>query len=107
MILLEKLTNAGQLLSQLHFQISSTSKSFIAPVKPIKELLHKTKPGALLFGDKLGEKIKTVKAMEKIGKEIKNASTTKTNQYSGRTSQNNSTKQTKTNRTSQIDKQIQ
>ena len=74
MDLLERLADAGQLLSQLHFQISSARKSFIAPIlsKPMKELLQKTKPGTLLYGDKLTEKIKTAKAIEKIGKEIKN-----------------------------------
>lgn len=74
--LLEKLSDGGKLLSQLHFQVSSARKSFIAPVltKPMKELLQKTKPGTLLYGEKLSEKIKTAKSVEKIGRELKTPS---------------------------------
>lgn len=39
----------------------------------MKDLLQKTKPGDFFFGEKLSEKIKTVKSIEKVGKEIKNA----------------------------------
>lgn len=73
LVLLERLVDAGKLMSQLHFQISSARRSFIAPVlsKQVKEMLHKTKPGAWLYGEKLSEKIKAAKSMEKIGKEMK------------------------------------
>ncbi|CAD6211649.1 GSCOCG00011000001-RA-CDS [Cotesia congregata] len=48
-------------------------RAFISPIltKSMKNLLQATKPGSLLFGEKLTEKIKTAKSMEKIGKEIK------------------------------------
>lgn len=71
--LLEKLADAGKLMAQLHFQVSSARRAFISPIltKSMKNLLQTTKPGSLLFGEKLTEKIKTAKSMEKIGKEIK------------------------------------
>ncbi|CAG5108033.1 Protein of unknown function [Cotesia congregata] len=71
--LLEKLADAGKLMAQLHYQVSSARRAFISPIltKSIKNLLQATKPGSLLFGEKLTEKIKTAKFMEKIGKEIK------------------------------------
>lgn len=74
--LLEKLSDGGQLLSQLHFQVSSARKSFIAPAlsKQMKELLQKTKPGTLLYGERLSDKIKTAKSVEKIGRELKTPS---------------------------------
>ncbi|XP_044586107.1 uncharacterized protein LOC123266143 [Cotesia glomerata] len=73
--LLKKLADAGKLMSQLHFQVSSARKSFISPTltKPMKNLLQSTKPGLLLYGENLTEKIKAAKSIEKIGKEIKNA----------------------------------
>ncbi|KAJ3648904.1 hypothetical protein Zmor_020673 [Zophobas morio] len=71
--LLEKLADAGKLITQLHFQVSSARRAFISPIltKSMKNLLQTSKPGSLLFGEKLTEKIKTAKSMEKIGKEIK------------------------------------
>lgn len=44
--LLERLADMGKLLTQLHFQISSARKAFIAPVltKQVKDLLQKTTP---------------------------------------------------------------
>ncbi|XP_077270934.1 uncharacterized protein LOC143902099 [Temnothorax americanus] len=73
MKLLERLADTGKLLTQLHFQISSARKAFIAPAltKQVKDLLQKTTPGEFLYGDKLGEVIKSAKSMEKLGKEIK------------------------------------
>lgn len=70
---LENLIDAGICLTQVHHQISSARKAFIAPVltKSTKELLSKTKPGVHLFGEKLGEILNSAKTMERIGKDIK------------------------------------
>lgn len=78
--LLEKLADAGKLMAQLHFQVSSARRAFISPMltKSMKNLLQTTKPGSLLFGEKLTEKIKTAKSMEKIGKDIRASSLSST-----------------------------
>jgi len=95
MKLLERLADTGKLLTQLYFQISSARRAFIAPVltKQVKDLLQKTTPGIFLYGDKVGEVIKSAKSVEKLGKEIKiqKASVTSTAskkpnfKYTGRT----------------------
>lgn len=48
--LLEKLADAGKLMVQLHYQVSSARRAFVSPIltKSMKNLLKATKPGSLL-----------------------------------------------------------
>ena len=71
--LLQNLGDAGKLLAQLHYQISSARKAYIAPVltKQTKELLQKTSPSTLLYGNNLSDIIKTARSTEKLGKDLK------------------------------------
>ncbi|XP_057325663.1 uncharacterized protein LOC130667824 [Microplitis mediator] len=77
--MLEDLWEASQLLTELHRGQTVARRSCIIPSlnKQVAELLEKTEADSLLFGDKLNEKIKEAKSMEKIGQEIKSQASTK------------------------------
>lgn len=72
--LLKRFADAGKLLTHIHYQFSVARKAFVSPLltKSIKTVLEKTKPGPLLFGENLIEKINSAKSIEKISKDIRN-----------------------------------
>ena len=71
--LLEWLCDAGKCFVEVHHAQSRARAAYILPgvSKPMRDALEKTKPDSFLFGKNLGEKIKEVKAMEKLTKDLK------------------------------------
>lgn len=71
--LLEKLTDAGKLITELHHEKSIARRTCIAPnIQPqMKNIINETKIDEFLYGKNLAEKIKETKTAEKIGEEVK------------------------------------
>lgn len=71
--LLQFISDAGHLLTELHHNQTSARKAFILACldKKIKTLLEKTDSGKFLFEDSLSDKVNEAKALEKLGKDLK------------------------------------
>nr|CAH7746849.1 unnamed protein product [Callosobruchus chinensis] len=71
--LLKPFGDAGRILANVFASISSNRRKMILPLlaKNIKEIAETTVPTELLFGDELGDKIKSAKLAETTGKSIK------------------------------------
>lgn len=71
--IIKKLSEAGQLLIDLHCQNTSARRKLItfSLDKKFLTMIHDVKRDTFLFGDKLGEKIKANKSAEKSGFQIK------------------------------------
>lgn len=71
--LLKFMCDAGKLLADLHHKESTARKAYILPGldKKAKTLLGKTQTDRYLFGEDLSEKLKSAKAMEKAGLDLK------------------------------------
>lgn len=69
---IERLADAGRILSDLHHDMSKTRKSFIVPrLNPIvKHIADDSSIDKWLFGEKFSESLKTAKAMEKSSKDL-------------------------------------
>ncbi|XP_050302073.1 uncharacterized protein LOC126740185 [Anthonomus grandis grandis] len=65
--------DAGRILCNLFNSISNKRRQLITPMmnKQIKKLVDKIPPGEFLFETNLGEKIQALRAMEKVGREIR------------------------------------
>ncbi|KAF9808394.1 hypothetical protein SFRURICE_008447 [Spodoptera frugiperda] len=72
------LSDTARLLCHIFHDSSITHRSLILPSlnKDMKDLLEKTKISEYLFGDKLQDKVNTIKAVKKSGQELKNTPTT-------------------------------
>ncbi|XP_066600023.1 uncharacterized protein [Prorops nasuta] len=72
-LLLERLGNAGKLLSNLYFELAEARKAFITPGlnRSLKSLLLDKSSDEWLFGAWLAEKVKEAKAMETLKKDLK------------------------------------
>ncbi|XP_046587871.1 uncharacterized protein LOC124293019, partial [Neodiprion lecontei] len=77
--MLENLWESSQILIELYRGQTIARKACILPSlnKQTAALLGKTETGELLFGDKLGEKIKESKVIDKIGTDIKSQQSSK------------------------------
>ncbi|XP_066590898.1 uncharacterized protein [Prorops nasuta] len=77
--LLTRLVDSGRLMCELHSQLIKARKAFLYPCvdKKARPILEKTHHGEFLFGPDLSQKIKTVKAVEKLGLSIKQFSSEK------------------------------
>ena len=77
--LLERVLGSAQLLAELFYTVSVARRAYIIPgfEKKTKNLFEKTTTGKFLFGENLGEKVKEVLAVEKVGKELKTPVMTK------------------------------
>nr|CAI5851673.1 unnamed protein product [Callosobruchus analis] len=71
--LLKRFGDAGRILANIFASISSNRRNMILPLlaKNVKELAETTVPTELLFGDELGDRIKSAKIAETTGKCIK------------------------------------
>nr|CAI5838358.1 unnamed protein product [Callosobruchus analis] len=71
--LLKPFGDAGRILANIFASISSNRRNMILPLlaKNVKELAETTVPTELLFGDELGDRIKSAKMAETTGKSIK------------------------------------
>lgn len=71
--ILPSLTEAGQIFSNLFFDISQTRRTLILPMlsKSVKEVVETSVPGEYLFGDGLAEKVKEAKILEKTAKDLR------------------------------------
>lgn len=71
--LLEFLFDAAKLIADLHYKQTECRKAFIVPgmSKDVKTILQSTAAGEMLFGDKIGEKIKEARLMEKTGQTLR------------------------------------
>ncbi|XP_066590167.1 uncharacterized protein [Prorops nasuta] len=69
---IEKLGDAGRILSDLHYGMSKTRKSFIIPgLNPIiKHIADESVVDTMLFGENLAEKLKAAKTMERSSKDL-------------------------------------
>ena len=73
MKLFELLSDAGQLITDLHHTETVARRAFIAPgfSKSVKTILDKTDRGKFLLGDNITEKINEASSLEKLVKTIK------------------------------------
>lgn len=71
--LLTRLIESGKLMCELHNQLIKARKAFLYPCvdKKARQILDKTQHGEFLFGPDLSQKIKTAKAVEKLGLSLK------------------------------------
>ncbi|KAJ8930406.1 hypothetical protein NQ314_016801 [Rhamnusium bicolor] len=71
--LLSSLSDSAQILSNVFHRVSVTRKNLLSPLinKNVKDLVDKTPPTEFLFGSDLVEKIKTVKSVETLSRELK------------------------------------
>nr|CAH7740399.1 unnamed protein product [Callosobruchus chinensis] len=71
--LLISLGDAGRILSDLSFNISTMRRNLIMPSlnKTVKDLVASTIPLSFLFGSDIGEKIKEAKIIERAKKDLK------------------------------------
>ncbi|XP_070165891.1 uncharacterized protein [Polyergus mexicanus] len=71
--LIEYISDAGKLIAELHHKELVARRAFILPglQKKTKTLLENTDIGPLLFGEKLREKLKEARSLEKMGKDLK------------------------------------
>lgn len=70
---LEKLQDAGKLLAELmNSQTKSRRALILAGVdKQTRAMLDETKPDKLLFGEKLGEKVRETKSLESVANALR------------------------------------
>ncbi|KAJ8913813.1 hypothetical protein NQ315_002719 [Exocentrus adspersus] len=70
--LLSPLWDAGRIFADLFYNFTQTRRILITPLlsKAVKEVAEKTTPEKFLFGDQFGDKIKSAKMLEKVGKEL-------------------------------------
>lgn len=70
--LIERLADAGRILSDLHHEMSKTRKSFIIPGlnSIVKNIANDSPIDAWLFGEKFAENLKAAKSMEKSSKDL-------------------------------------
>lgn len=70
--LIEHLSNAGKILSELQFNLSVARKSFISPVlnKELATVFKESKIDTLLYGTNLTEKIRESRSIDKTSQEI-------------------------------------
>lgn len=73
LVLVERLFDAAKLIAGLHHNQSACRKAFILPglSKEVKTLLQHTAQDTFLFGDKLGDKIKEMKSLERVSHSMK------------------------------------
>ncbi|XP_015126959.1 uncharacterized protein LOC107048333 [Diachasma alloeum] len=71
--LLQKLCDAGKLMTQIHRGFSSTRRAFISPSlnKQVRDVLEATSPDHQLYGSNLSEKVKEVKTLSKLSQDLK------------------------------------
>lgn len=71
--LIEKLCDAGKLLTDLFHAESNARRAFISPTlnPQIKTIIDKSTADEWLYGSDLGEKIKAAKSIEKISNDLK------------------------------------
>lgn len=69
---MERLADAGRILSDLYHDMSKTKKSFIVPgLNPIvKNIVDESSVDTLLIGEKFADNLKAAKAMEKSSKDL-------------------------------------
>lgn len=67
--MLEYLLDVARFIMELHHKQTESRKAFITPgmSRDIKTILQTTVPGEFLFGEKLGDKIKEAKSLERMG----------------------------------------
>ena len=77
--LLTRLIESGKLMCELHNQLIKARKAYLYPSidKKARAVLENTQTGEYLFGPDLSLKIKSAKAVEKLGLAVKPASTPK------------------------------
>lgn len=75
-ILIKKLSESARLLADLQRDETLTRRSLILAAinNSQKEMLDSSKPDEWLFGEKLGERIKAAKSIERSGKDLKTKS---------------------------------
>ncbi|XP_044005613.1 uncharacterized protein LOC122850548 [Aphidius gifuensis] len=78
------MVGATQILAELFHATSTARKAFITPgyEKKTQNLLNESVTGEWLFGDKLGERVKDLKAVESVALELKPQDEEKKNQQS-------------------------
>lgn len=71
--LLASLSDSAQILTNVFHRVSVTRKNLLGPLinKNVKDLLDKTPPSEFLFGSDLVEKIKTIKSVENLSRDLK------------------------------------
>ncbi|XP_015124955.1 uncharacterized protein LOC107046764 [Diachasma alloeum] len=71
--LLQKLCDAGKMMTQIHFGFSTTRRAFISPSlnKQVRSALEETTPDQMLYGSNLSDKVKEFKTLSKLGQELK------------------------------------
>ncbi|XP_011302155.1 uncharacterized protein [Fopius arisanus] len=71
--LLQKLCDAGKLMTQVHRGYSSTRRAFISPSlnKQVRDALEATSPDQQLYGSNLSDKVKEVKTLSKLSQDLK------------------------------------
>ena len=71
-MLITAFSDAGRILTDLHYRKSVTGRAFITPgLSPVVKTIADESPvGALLFGENFSDRVKTVKAMERSTKDI-------------------------------------
>ncbi|XP_066590815.1 uncharacterized protein [Prorops nasuta] len=79
LLLLERLSDAGKLLTNLQFELTKARKSFITPGlnKNIKARFLENKSGNWLFEPNLSDNVKKVKSIEKLARHMKSQSSFK------------------------------
>lgn len=67
------MANSGRIFADLHYRMSMTRRSFITPgLNPIvKNIAEECKVDTFLYGVDFSERLKSAKAAEKSGKDIK------------------------------------
>lgn len=72
--LMEWVSDAGRILSDLHFSDSQTRRLFITTSvnQSVKETMSEAPIGEYLFGEKLDERINSAKSLEKVSLGLKN-----------------------------------
>nr|CAH7716351.1 unnamed protein product [Callosobruchus chinensis] len=104
--LLISLGDAGRILSDLSFNISTMRRNLIMPSlnKTVKDLVASTIPLSFLFGSDIGEKIKEAKIIERAKKDLKPEHTptqpSTSSSYYRRPQMENTRQGVKTNQTS-------
>lgn len=90
MDIVQRLNDAGRLQCELMYQLSKARKVFIYPgfKKEARNLLKRTKSDEFLFGDSLGDRLKTAKSAEKSGLSMKVAVPTRKSPFHPSTSEN-------------------
>lgn len=68
----ERLSGTGKLITQMHHNQNELRKAFIypEPMQQMTTVLKKAKSDSQLFGEKLHDRFKEARAMDKMGQKI-------------------------------------